>query len=104
MVYIGLILGLVYSRFVQQSVYNYFDALETLPSALQWVANVTHLPSGLLMQWYKSGMAIIMLGLVPALIVIGCLLLQFLVEAIIEERRTAAFRTYKPTEQNNQTA
>jgi len=87
MVVIGLILGIVYSRMVQDSIYAYFNDLVELPAYLVKLEGMLHLTQGSMMQVFKSTVAIVMLGLVPALIVVGCLLLQFLVEAAFETRR-----------------
>ena len=87
MIVVGLILAILYSRMVQESVYGYFDQLEKLPVFMTKLEALVRLPEGSTMQFYKSTIAIVILGVVPALIVIGCMLFKFFVEAGNEERR-----------------
>lgn len=95
MVVVGLILGIMYSRLVQDSIYGYFDKLTEVPKLLAKFEALVKLPANATMQFYKSSIAIILLGLIPALIVLGCLLLQFIVEAYFEEKRHKAPKRIK---------
>jgi hypothetical protein len=95
MIFVGLILGILYSRLVQDSIYGYFDQLKEVPKVLAKFEALVSLPANATMPFYKSSTAIILLGVVPALIVLGCLLLQFLVEGYFENKRHKAPKRLK---------